>query len=274
MKFKVLGSLALYDHGPRMAPSAPKTRNLLALLLLNANTPLSQSVCIDELWPFDVPRSAVQSLHTRVLHIRQTLAALPSVGSSDAAKTILVTHNRGYTLCVEYGSLDLHDFEQHLKSARQAELAQDDLMVSLSLRAALDLWNGPVLGDTPSGPRLQPRIISLEEQRITVLEKCMESELRLGLHQELLHELHSLTVQYPTHENFHAQYMLALYRSGRAAQALVTYRTLRDNLVNEVGIEPSHRLREIQNAVLVESPDLGTRQTHGLGRPSHLLTVR
>jgi DNA-binding SARP family transcriptional activator len=275
MKFTVLGPLTLHDQGPgsHPVPSAPKTRNLLALLLLRANAPVSQSACIEELWYPEIPRTAVASIHTRVLHIRQALAKLPSVGSMQAAKKILITHSRGYTLGLGPGSLDLDDLQGHLAAVRRAEPAGDDRALARSLRLALDLWKGPVLGDTRSGPLLQPHIVSLEEQRLTLLEKRIECEMRLGLHRELLHELCSLIAQYPTHENFHAQYVLALYRSGRVAQALSVYRSLRDNLVNDAGIEPSSRLRDIQRGILVESPALQWQPSRGAGLSPALLAA-
>jgi DNA-binding SARP family transcriptional activator len=273
MKFTVLGPFTLHDGGPRVIPSAPKTRSLLALLVLNADTPVSQDMCMDELWPHEVPPSAVQSLHTRILHLRQALSAAPSVGSLRAAKQVLVTHNRGYMLRLGEGALDLHDLEHRLRGARQAELAGDDRKVSFALRAALDLWRGPVLGDTPAGPWLRPHVTSLEEQRVTLLEKCTAAELRLGLHHELLPELRRLTIRHPTHENLHAQYMLALYRSGRAAQALAVYRALREELVEQVGIEPSERLRALHGAILAQSPDLALRDPGGIDGLPPLLSV-
>ncbi|MGW2640684.1 AfsR/SARP family transcriptional regulator [Streptomyces sp. NPDC001348] len=275
MKFSVLGPLALSDDGGiRALPTAPKTRSLLALLVLHAGQPVPQDICREELWPEEMPPSAVQSLHTRVLHLRQALAKVPSVGSLRAAKQILVTGHGGYALRLGENSLDLHDLEHRLRLARQAELAHDDRKLSFALRDALSLWRGPVLGDTPAGPRIQAHATSLEERRVTLLEKCVEAELRLGLHHELLPELRSLTVYFPTHENLHAQYMLALYRSGRVAQCLDAYRLLRDRLVTQIGIEPSPRLRELHAAVLAESPDLTLPGPGPDGRTPPLLGSR
>ncbi|WP_016908591.1 AfsR/SARP family transcriptional regulator [Streptomyces xiaopingdaonensis] len=264
MKFTVLGPLTLHDGGPLVIPSAPKTRSLLALLVLNADTPVSQDMCMGELWPDDMPPSAVQSLHTRILHLRQALAVAPSVGSLEAAKQVLVTHSRGYMLRLHEGALDLHDLRFRLRAVRQAELARDDRKLSFALREALKPWRGSVLGDTLAGPWLQPHVTSLEEQRITLLEKRMAAELRLGLHHELLPELRNLTAHHEMHESLHAQYMLALYRSGRAAEALTVYRELRDKLVEQVGIEPSERLRTLHGAILAQSPDLALRGPEGV----------
>ncbi|CAL9655706.1 AfsR/SARP family transcriptional regulator [Streptomyces sp. Tu 3180] len=275
MKFTVLGPLTLRDGGDlRALPTAPKTRSLLALLLLHGGQPVPQDTCREELWPEEMPPTAVQSLHTRVLHLRQALAAVPSAGSLRAAKRILVTEPGGYALRLGESGLDLHDLEHRLRVARQAELVRDDRKLSFALRDALSLWRGPVLGDTPAGPRIQAHVTALEERRVTLLEKCVEAELRLGLHHELLPELRSLTVYFPTHENLHAQYMIALYRSGRVAQCLEAYRGLRDRLVTQIGIEPSPRLRELHAAVLAESPELTAPGPGPVGRLSSPLGSR
>ncbi|ALV31118.1 BTAD domain-containing putative transcriptional regulator [Streptomyces sp. CdTB01] len=259
MKFTVLGPLTLSAGGClRVLPTAPKTRSLLALLLLHAGQPVPRAVCQEELWPDEMPPTAVQSLHTRILHLRRALADVPSVGSLRAAKQLLVTEPGGYALRLGENTVDLQDLSHRLRLARQAELARDDRKLSFALREALGLWRGPVLGDTLAGPRIQAHVASLEEQRVTLLEKCVEAELRLGLHHELLPELRSLTTYFATHENLHAQYMIALYRSGRVAQCLEVYRRLRDHLVTQIGVEPSPRLRELHAAVLAESPELAT----------------
>src|SRR3954453_17973447 len=108
MEFGVLGPVVMNDGGISRLPSAPKPRQLLSLLLLNANTPVSASACIEELWGTQAPRSAVQTLHTYVLHIRRALAGCPSVTTPEEPKRILVTRHQGYLLNVAPGSLDLH----------------------------------------------------------------------------------------------------------------------------------------------------------------------
>ncbi|WP_063831146.1 AfsR/SARP family transcriptional regulator [Streptomyces griseus] len=257
MEFGVLGPVVMNDGGISHLPSAPKTRQILALLLLNANTPVPASVCIEELWGTQAPRSAVQTLHTYILHIRRALAGCPSVTTPEQPKQILVTKHQGYQICVEQGALDLHHYERHMNDARAAQASGDDQRLAASLRAALAVWRGPTLVDVPAGPRLEARIAGLEETRLTTFERCVEAELRLGLHHGLLGELRALTADHPTHENLHAQYMLALYRSGRVAQALDVYHTLREKLNNELGLEPSPRLRHLQTAMLAANPALG-----------------
>ncbi len=250
MKFYVLGPLGAGDQTTTDSPSPPKTRQLLALLLLHANMPVSVARCQQELWDGEVPASSVSNIHTRVLQVRRFLSSLPTV--QDAKKT-LVTGNHSYTLKIDPGALDVHDVEHHLRRARIAERDSDDLALSSALRGALRVWRGPVLVNVPIGVRLRPHVTRLEEWRLNVYERCIDVELRMGWHRDLLHELGSLIVENPVHENFHAQYMLALYRSGRAVEALDIYRRLRERLVNEVGLEPTLGLRSLQAGILMGS---------------------
>lgn len=264
MQFSVLGFLSVCGAGGLRLPSAPKTRQLLALLLLNSNRPVGFGTCMEELWATEVPRSAVQSLHTRVLHIRRTLAASPSVGSAEAAKSILVTQHHAYMFQQPRDStLDLDVVKARAAEARRAQEAGDDRRTRDELRAALALWRGPVLSDVPLGPNLQARVTELEEFRLTLSEQCVEAELRLGMHHDLLSELGGLVAQHPLHENLHAQYMIALYRSRRLAQALEVYQGLRRTLNTELGVEPSLQMRGLQTAILSADPALAVPAPNG-----------
>lgn len=275
MEFGVLGPLSMTDvqmsslsavtsdaesrGAVDQIPSAPKTRQLLALLLLHANAQVSLDTCVQELWGDDSPPSAVQSIHTRVFQLRQALAARPSVGSVDAAKRILGTRHHGYVMHVRQGDLDLHSLDAHMAEARRARALGDDALCAAALRSALGLWRGRTLVDIEAGPHIQAQIAHLEGVRMTALEQSLDAELRLGLHHQLLSELSLLVSRYPVHENLHAQYMIALYRSGRTAHALEVYHALSRHLAGELGIEPSHRLRKLQTAVLTESAELDVR---------------
>ncbi|MFD1833396.1 MULTISPECIES: AfsR/SARP family transcriptional regulator [Streptomyces] len=272
MQFGVLGPLSAADFhagpetedgtradphdGDTWLPSAPKTRQLLALLLLHAGRQVSLTTCVRELWGEDSPRSAVQSVHTRVFQLRRALAGRPSVGSAEAAKRMLETRHQCYVLHVREGGLDLHALDGHLAEARRGQETGDDARTSSALRSALGLWRGPTLDGLETGPHLQAQIMGLEAARMTALEQCIDAELRLGLHHRLLSELGLLVSRHPTHENLHAQYIIALYRSGRTAHALEVYRRLCRRLVDELGIEPSHRLRDLHTAVLAERSEL------------------
>ncbi|NEC09497.1 AfsR/SARP family transcriptional regulator [Streptomyces sp. SID7909] len=261
MKFGVLGPLFMRDGSASRLPSAPKTRQLLSLLLFHANSQVSLDACVHELWDEAIPRSAVQSIHTRVFQLRQALAASPSVGSMEEAKSILETHHNGYSLRVAPGEIDLHLLDDHLQDIRGAQAAEEDLLLSSKLRSALGLWRGPTLVDVEHGPQLQAYVTGMEGRRLMLLEQCIDAQLRLGQHHELLAELSRLVFQYPSHENLHAQYMIALYRSGRAAQALAEYQRLRVRLTGELGMEPSSKLRRLQTAILAESSELVVRPT-------------
>ncbi|UKY53524.1 AfsR/SARP family transcriptional regulator [Streptomyces inhibens] len=256
MKFGVLGPLSLMDGSDSLLPSAPKTRQLLALLLLNANSPVALDTCVQELWGADAPRSAVQSVHTRVFQIRQALAGPASGRTAEEVKQILETHHQGYSLRVEHGALDLHSLEQYLADFRQAQSRKDDLLASVTLRSALDLWRGHTLLDVQHGTHIQAIVTGLEYLHMTALEQCIDAELRLGMHHQLLSELSTLVSRHPVHENLHAQYMIALYRSGRTAQSLEAYHRLHEKLTDELGIAPSQRIRQLHMAVLTESTEL------------------
>ncbi|WP_200308200.1 AfsR/SARP family transcriptional regulator [Streptomyces adelaidensis] len=255
-------------------PSAPKTRQLLALLLLHAGAQVSLDTCVQELWGDHSPRSAVQSVHTRIFQLRQALATLPSVGSVDAAKRILETRHHGYVMHVRQGDLDLHSLDAHMAESRRARALGDDALCAAALRSALGLWRGRTLVDIEAGPHIQSQISHLEGVRMTALEQSLDAELRLGLHHQLLPELSLLVSRHPTHENLHAQYMIALYRSGRTAHALEVYHALSRHLGHELGIEPSHRLRTLQTAVLTESSELDLRSPENLRLSLDLVTSR
>ncbi|MBB1247198.1 AfsR/SARP family transcriptional regulator [Streptomyces durbertensis] len=276
MKFGVLGPLAMTEEDtPEVCrlPPGPMTRQLLGLLLLNAGCQVSLDSCVEELWGDKPPRSAVQSVHTRIFQIRRAIAACPTIGGRDAAKQLLVTHHHGYSLHIRPGSLDLHVLKHHLTRAREARLADDDPTVSTALRAALALWRGPTLADVDAGAHIQARRVGLEDLRMTLLEQRLDAELRLGLHHELLAELGMLAARHPVHENIHAQYMLALHRSGRSVQALDIYRAVRATLLEELGMEPSTRLRQLQRAILADSTDLEPAHHPAARPPADSLTL-
>ncbi|MFF7642781.1 BTAD domain-containing putative transcriptional regulator [Streptomyces canus] len=284
MKFGVLGPLTVdldtatnsadSEQTTNQLPSAPKTRQLLALLVLNEGSLVTLDTCVQELWGEDAPRSAVQSLHTRVFHIRQALAALPEIGTPEVAKRVLETHHQGYILNLSTGCLDVHALDKQLAQARGARAGDDALEISRALRGALRLWRGATLADVETGMHLQAHVTRLEGIRMTALEQCLDAELRLGMHHQLISELGDLVIRFPTHENLHAQYMLALYRSGRTAQALDVYQDLNRRLVEELGIEPSHKLRSLQTAVLAEDRTLDVTPPRNLRLSLDLAAVR
>jgi DNA-binding SARP family transcriptional activator len=256
MEIKVLGPLEATVDGTSIAPTAGKARQILALLALEAGQVVTVPTLIEELWGMQPPRSALTTLQTYILRLRRLIAAALQTDEGSAAKDLLVTRCGGYLLKVPSSDVDVHTYERLATAgARAAEIGDYEPASSL-LRSALDVWRGPVLVDVQAGLRLGIEVIRLQESRLGALELCIDADLRLGRHYTLLSELASLNASYPMHENLCAQFMVALYRSGRQWRALDAYKRLRDTLVGELGVEPSARLQQLQRAILRSDPSL------------------
>ena len=241
MRYGILGSLELSLDGRAIEVAGAKQRALLAMLLLNANRIVSTDRLIDSLWEEQAPETAVKALQVRVSQLRKLLGP-----------NRLATRSPGYVLQVEEGELDLHEFEALLHQARDASPA--DAAVALS--EALALWRGPPLADFAFDRFAQAEIARLEELRVEAVEERLEADLALGRHHALIAELEALVAQHPLRERMRRQLMLALYRSGRQAEALKAYQDARRTLVEELGIEPKRFLREIEQAILRQDPTL------------------
>lgn len=183
---------------------------------------------------------------------------MPGLPGKSLAPTVnpLLTGHQGYLLSIEPGSLDLRVFEELSRNGRSALENDDEHTAAHALRDALALWRGPALADVHPGPVLRARLAGIEELRLSTLEQRIEADLRLGHHHELLCELATLVQQHPLNENLHAQFMVALYRSGRPASALAVYQGLHRALKLDLGLEPSSRVRRLQQALLVSDPAL------------------
>ncbi|MFF5232901.1 BTAD domain-containing putative transcriptional regulator [Dactylosporangium sp. NPDC000521] len=260
MKLGVLGPLLLCADGAIKVPTAPKQRQLLALLLLNANQVVPVSQCIEELWEYNPPASAVSTLHTYIMQLRRILRLGNERDTTCAGR--LVTRDRGYLFVSRQGELDVDAFEDRLRDSRQALTDGDDPAAAAALRDALAVWRGPALVDVQPGPVLRTWLASLEESRLSTIERRIEVDLRLGRHQELIGELSALVERHPVHENLHAHLMLALYRSGRQVHALEVFTRLRTVLSDELGLEPSPALRRLHQAVLSFDPALDAPPVH------------
>ncbi len=241
MEFGILGPLELEDDGRSVALPAAKHRALLAILLLHANELVSSDRLIEELWAGQPPPSARKTLQTYVSKLRQVLGG-----------AALVTRPAGYELRVEPGRLDLHRFERLVAESREAAPRE----AAAKLRDALALWRGPALADIAYEPFAQAEIARLEELRLSALEERIEADLALGRHRELAGELEALITEEPLRERLRGQLMLALYRSGRQAEALDAYRRARQTLVEELGIEPSPALQQLERRILAQDPEL------------------
>ncbi|WEP01117.1 AfsR/SARP family transcriptional regulator (plasmid) [Streptomyces sp. FXJ1.172] len=264
MNIEVLGALDVRENGVRVTPTAPKPRQVLALLALQADHVVSVAALSEELWGSTPPRSARTTLQTYVLQLRELIAEalerdpkgpVQDAGAPRTAKDVLVTVQGGYVLRSGGGTSDVREFERLTALGYEAMDAGDFRSAARQLRQALGLWTGPAFADVQAGEQLRTETRRLEEARLCALDRRIEAELRLGRHRDLLAELTVLVGRYPTHETLRGQYMLALHRSGRRSEALETYQLLRATLVRELGLEPSVDLRRIQRQILAAGPD-------------------
>ncbi len=253
MEFLILGPLEVRDRGRRLPLGGKRQRGLLAMLLLNANEVVSSDRLADALWDGREPHDASKALSVAVSRLRKVLE--PERAPGEDAR-ILVTRAPGYELRLEPGQLDLDRFEQQVVEARADLSAGDAVTASRGLRAALSLWRGPALADLAHETFSQTEIARLEELRLVALEDRIRADLELGGDAGLVAELETLVSSHPLRERLRGLLMLALYRSGRQAEALEAYGAARQTLVEELGIEPSRELRELQHAMLTQDPSL------------------
>jgi DNA-binding SARP family transcriptional activator len=246
LRFCVLGPLEVVgDSGP-LRLGGPKQRATLAILVLNANRVVSIDRLADDLYAGAPPVTAVTQVQRQVSDLRKVLS------SAD----VIETRPPGYVLRVAREQLDLDRFERLAHHGRTA-LAQGDAQSAADLlRDALRLWRGDALADLAYESFARTSIERLNEIRLAVLEQRIEADLLLGHHAELVGELEQLVADNPLQERFRAQLMLALYRSGRQAEALDVYRQTRATLVEELGIEPTPALQELERAILTQGRTL------------------
>lgn len=253
MEFRILGPLEVREGDQLLLCPGAKQRLLLGVLLLHANRVVSSDRLIDALWGENPPASAHKSLQMHVSHLRKLLEPERSPGASGR---ILMTRPPGYELRVETGQLDLMRFERLLGEARHARARGEPGRAGAILRDALALWRGPPFAEFTYASFARAEIDRLEELRIGAVAERIEADLALGHHADIVAEVEALTDQHPLHERLRGQLMLALYRSGRQAEALEVYRQTRRVLVEELGIEPGRELRELEQAILTHDASL------------------
>src|SRR5215204_1936975 len=226
---------------------------LLAKLLLHPNQVVSTEELIVAVWGEEPPPTVKQSLQNHVAALRKEIEA----GNGAGPPRTLVTRDPGYLLQVDPERLDLHRFQRLDREGRQALSSGDPARAADLLRQALELWRGPALADVAASADIAwPELVGVEELQVASTEARIEAELALGRHHELVAELEALVRLYPLREHLHGQLMLALYRSGRQADALAAYRAARKVLVDELGIEPSVGLQRLEQAILAQDPAL------------------
>src|SRR5437764_4346010 len=241
LDFRVLGPLEVHTAGGPVALRHGRQRVLLAALLLSANEVVSTERLIEELWASERPPTAGTVLHGHVSALRKLLG-----------RDRVATRPPGYLLRVEEHELDLARFEALLEAARKARGRERGEL----LRDALALWRGPPFADVPCEGSLRTEIRRLEELRLVALEDRLDVDLACGRHAAVVADLARLVAEEPLRERPRAQLMLALYRAGRHAEALQVYAGARRTLVEEVGIEPGARLRELERQILAQDPAL------------------
>ncbi len=268
MQFRILGPLeAVLDGGPATL-GAPKQRGLLALLLINRRRVVTAEQLIDGLWGEAPPASALQSLQVYVHGLRRALGG-----------ERIETAGRGYRVVVGEDELDLDRFERTLERGRAALEAGRADDAADDLRDALAVWRGPALAGLPEETRRAADAGRLDELRLTALELRFDAELACGRHDAVVAELEAVTAEEPYRERFLQQRMLALYRCGRQADALEVYRNAREILAEELGLDPSPALQELERAILQQDPALAapeapTRSTQPLPVPPTPLVGR
>ena len=262
IEFRVLGSFEVVDEDRPLALGSPQQRLLLAVLLVHRGEPVSSDRLIDELWAEQAPASANKIVQGYISNLRKTLG-----------NGLLVTRGRGYLLQTEPGQVDVDRFESLLAAGRNASQNGDPRTAAERLRDALGLCRGPPFADFAYESFAQSEIARLDEARLASLEELMDAELTLGEHTRLVGELEGLVHQHPLRERLIAQLMLALYRSGRQADALESYRIARGRLVEDLGLEPGRELQQLERAILSHDPGLDppardtTRKVSAIAHP-------
>jgi class 3 adenylate cyclase len=265
VQFRILGPCEAYHDGSPLPLGGVKQRALLAALLLDAGRVVSADKLIDDLWGEEAPIQARHNLQELISQLRKTLR---TAGTDER----IVTRTSGYTIELSPGELDLHQFELLVAEGREAFSVGDATTAAAKIAEALALWHGPPLADLAFEGFAQQEIARLEELRMSVIEERIAVDLALGRHAGIVGELQSLAAANPLRERLREQLMLALYRSGRQAEALEAYREARGVLTEELGLDPSPALQRLETAILVHDPELDVPrgESDGSARPPAL----
>ena len=245
MQFGVLGPLAVWDGGREVSLGPAGQRALLALLLVHANEVVTTARLVDELWGDRPPARAVKTVQVYVSQLRKLLGT-----------DVIETHVAGYSARVAAGALDLERFERLLDHGRGLLASGAAREAAAALREALALWRGPALADFQDELFARDEMGRLEELRLVARTLRLEADLDQGRHAEVAPELEALVREHPLRERLRELLILALYRSGRQADALAAYHDARTTLVDELGLEPSQSLRQLEKAILLQDPSL------------------
>ncbi len=249
LQFSMLGPLSVQRDGTVLSLGGPKQRAVLALLLVEPGAIVSIGRLLDGVWGEEATDASRASLHTYVSNLRALLGvSIERVGD-------------GYRLEIDERQVDVMEFARTVEAARDV-LSTDPVDAGDRLRQALELWKGFPFADLEDVPGLQTHIHRLEEQRLAAVELRIDADLAAARHERIVSEVGALADDYPLRERFRAQHMIALYRCGRQSEALRAFRRTEEHLAEELGIEPSQELRDLELAILQQDPELH----HGSGR--------
>ena len=247
MEFGLLGPLEVLRDGRPVEVAGARQRALLAVLLLRARQVVPADRLLEDVWGDDQPAAGATALRVRLSQLRKALAP---------DGELIVTRAPGYLADVGPAQLDLHRFERFARDGDHALARGEAAVAADALGEALALWRGPALADFAYEPFAQGPIRRLEELRMAAREQLVAAQLALGRHAHVLGELEALVAEHPLRERLWAHLMLALYRSGRQADALDAYRRARRVLSEEVGLEPAAELQALERRILHQDPGL------------------
>jgi DNA-binding SARP family transcriptional activator len=245
MQFSVLGSTEVTAAGVQLELGGVKQRAILGYLVLHANKVVPTSQILQAMWEGNPPPTARKMVQNAVSAIRRMLAA-----HRDDTTPTLHTHPPGYQLRIDQETVDLFRFRTMVREGRTAITDGRPARGVELLRTALSLWRGRALADLVETGICWSELAAIEDERLSALEDRLDAELACGRHREITPELEVLTATEPLRERLCLQFMLALYRSGRQADALRVYRRTREALIDGLGLEPGRELRELQQRIL------------------------
>ncbi|MGH2658830.1 MAG: BTAD domain-containing putative transcriptional regulator [Actinomycetota bacterium] len=243
MQFKILGHIEVTDDGGPIGLGGPKQRTVLAHLLLRANQVVPTVVLIDEVWGEQPPDNPRNTLQTYISNLRKAIGHARIEGRSG-----------GYVLRAQPEEVDASRFDSLVRDAR--DVSDDPVSVSATLGEAMSMWRGPPLADLAEEPSLAGEIARLEDLRLTATERWLAAQIEVGRHTTVVRELDVLTQRHPMRERLWAYLMLALYRTGRQADALAAYQKARQVLADQLGIDPSPELQELYGQILNQDASL------------------
>lgn len=263
LEFGILGPLEVRVDGLVVEVGGPKVRTLLAALVVDAGKVVSTDRLLDVLWGPEQPDSAASTLQSHVSHLRD---ALEPDRSRRRRFGVLLTRDPGYLLAVDADAVDAWRFERLAGEGRRALSAGAPEEARARLGEALALWRGPPLAEFGFETFAQAEIAGLSELRLAATEDRIAADLALGAPIEVVGELRALVGEHPLRERLWGQLMLALYRSGRQAEALRAFAELREVLGEQLGIGPSPELVRLEELVLLQKPELDWHPPPGTGR--------